>query len=60
LIAEGRNRCEWYWTIRRGRLQIAAQDGSPIMDLEPTADGWRGRWLRFEKMPVSLRLIDRP
>ena len=49
--------CEWYWTIRGGRLLIAGDDGRLTMDLAPTADGgWEGAWLMFEKMGIRLEL----
>lgn len=59
LIGAGAAKCEKFWSIRRGRLQIAKADGQPIMDLQQTpAGGWVGRWLLHEKMPVELRPVD--
>lgn len=47
--------CERYWTVRDGRLKIAASDGRLTMDLEPDgAGGWRGKWLIYEGMPATL------
>jgi hypothetical protein len=48
--------CETSWTIRDGRLLIAHQDGRLMMDLEPTPTGWTGRWLHFERMPITVVL----
>jgi len=43
-FAAGGAGCERYWTIRDGRLMIAADDGRLTMNLAPTADvGWEGR-----------------
>jgi hypothetical protein len=45
---------EHYWAIRDGRLLIAGTDGQLTMDLTPTANGWTGRWLTHEQMPIQI------
>ena len=47
--------CEYYWTIRSGRLLIMGEDGKLTMDLEKNNKGeWFGKWLHHEKMPILL------
>lgn len=55
-FAAGGAKCERYWTIRGDRLKIACADARLTMDLEPDGNGgWRGAWLIYEKMPITLR-----
>lgn len=54
-FAKGDAECEWYWTIRDGRLLIARDDGRLTMALAPAADGgWEGWCLVHEKMGIRL------
>jgi len=55
LIGEGAMTCEWFWCVQAGRLKIADRAGNLTMDLHATPPaGWAGRWLRHEKMAVTL------
>ena len=57
-FASGGAGCERFWTIRDGRLLISHSDGRLTMDMEPDGDGgWRGAWLIYEKMSVTLTPI---
>jgi Mannosyltransferase putative len=57
-IGLGAASCERYWNLTGEEsdicLQIAGEDGMTC-ELKRDPDGvWRGRWLRFERMPVEL------
>jgi len=55
LIGEGAMACEWFWCVEGGQLKIADRGGTLLMNLDATpAAGWAGRWLRHEKMAVTL------
>jgi hypothetical protein len=42
-ISVGGAGCEWYWTIRDGRLLIVGDDGRLTTDVTATSDGgWKG------------------
>jgi len=53
-IGKGSGGCERSWAIREGTLSLTGEHGC-IAQLKWEGDRWAGRWLQFEKMPVSLR-----
>jgi hypothetical protein len=53
-FVKGGAKCERHWTIRDGRLLIAHEDGRLMMDLQPINNGWHGRWLHYERMPINV------
>lgn len=56
-VGTGSAKCEESWQIRGGRLVLLDRDGKVTAELDQVADGWRGRWIRFEKMAVVLERL---
>jgi len=58
MVGVGAAACEAYWNLREtphGLTLDLAGLGGPTCHLRLGRDGvWRGRWLRFERMPVEL------
>jgi hypothetical protein len=63
-IGAGRAGLERHWSVSRRIdgtpcIRLNGQVGM-ICELTPTADGYLGRWMRFERMPITLIPLDEP
>ncbi len=63
-IGEGSGKCEVFWNIRQKGNSVFLSiysDESLTCKLELQRNGiWKGKWIKYEKMPVELTPIDPP
>lgn len=54
IIGQGNAHCEKYWRVEHNSLIIAGEGFGQTCSLRYGEGSWKGKWLRFEKMPIEM------